>query len=126
MNKEGEDRTRKEPMVHILPVQDIVAQAEDVAQADDEMIEEEALKLYHTGIEADQEIDLHLEVIKDLLTQHITSVTTATATKTEDRTEKRRGLKVGDRKLARIISNMMIICSLKNIMSTLKIIVVRT
>ena len=126
MNKEGEDRTRKEPMVHILPVQDIVAQAEDVAQADDEMIEEEALKFNHTGIEADQEIDLHLEVIKGLLTQHITFVTTETATKTEDRTEKRRGLKVGDRKLARITSNMMIICSLKNIMSTLKIIVVRT
>ena len=126
MSKEGEDRTRKEPMAHILPVQDSVAQAEDVAQADEEMIEEEALKPNHTGIEADQEIDLHLEVIKGLLTQHITFVTTETATKTEDHTEKRRGLKVGDRKLARIISNMMIICSLKNIMSTLKIIVVRT
>jgi hypothetical protein len=126
MSKEGEDRTHKEPMVHIRPVQDSVAQAEDVAQADEEMIEEEALKCNHTGIEVDQEIDLHLEVIKDRLTQPITFVTTETAMKTEDRTEKRRGLKVGDRKLARIISNVMIICSLKNIMSALKIIMVRT
>jgi hypothetical protein len=53
-------------------------------------------------------------------------MTTETAMKTEDRTEKRRGLKVGDRKLARIINNVMIICSLKNIMSALKIIMVRT
>ena len=64
------------------------------------MIEEEVRDFNYTGIEADQEIDLHLEVIKDRLTQPITA---ATPRKVDDRMEKERGLKVGDRKLARII-----------------------
>ena len=43
------------------------------------MIEEEARDFKYTGIEADSEIDLHLEVIKDRLTQPITAATPRSA-----------------------------------------------